>query len=170
MHRLDKETSGVLLAAKTAETHQKLVTLFSQRQIEKTYLAICVGSPGDLTVNAPIGRHPTKRKEMSINREKGKEAITRFKVLEIKENLTLVEAALITGRTHQIRVHLKHCNTPVLGDSIYGSSSANKKAGITRQLLHAHRMRFIHPITQKPLELTAPLPADMSSLFYKFVD
>ena len=168
VHRLDKDTSGVLLAAKTKEMHQKLIELFSERKIEKTYLAICVGNPGEQTIDAPIGRHPTRRKEMAVLEEGGRAAITRCRTLSKKEELALVEVQLVTGRTHQARVHLKHIGTPVLGDPIYGSNSANKKFGIDRQFLHAHRIQFIHPFTQKKLELTADLPSDMQTYVARF--
>lgn len=159
VHRLDKDTSGLLLAAKTLECHQKLISLFSERKITKKYLAICVGNPGDGTINAPIKRHKTRRQEMAVDPE-GKEAISRVKLLKIEENLSLVEVELITGRTHQIRVHMKHRGTPVLGDPIYGSESANQKYGVTRQLLHAYNLEFEHPMTRVPVKLTAPIPSD----------
>lgn len=157
VHRLDKETSGVLLAAKTAESHRKLVEMFSNRSIEKTYLAICIGSPGEVTIEAPIKRHPTKRKEMSVDLE-GKPATTICKTLAFDGKLSFVEIRLITGRTHQIRVHLKHIGKPILGDTVYGSSAWNKKSGAPHQLLHAHRLKFDHPITGEKLDLTAPIP------------
>ncbi|MCX6990606.1 MAG: RluA family pseudouridine synthase [Chlamydiae bacterium] len=160
VHRLDKDTSGVLIAAKTSSAHRALVELFSQRKIQKTYVAVAVGAPPEGRVSAPMKRHPTRRQEMAID-ESGKEAISDFKVLKKSSTLSIVEIGLITGRTHQIRVHLKHLKTPVLGDSIYGSESANKKHSIDRQLLHAMRMKFIHPFTGKELILEAPIPSDM---------
>lgn len=167
VHRLDKDTSGVLLAAKTKEMHQKLIHLFSEREIEKTYLAVCVGNPGERTIDAPIGRHPIRRKEMAVI-EGGREAISRCRTLAKNEELALVEVQLVTGRTHQARVHLKHINAPVLGDPIYGSASANKKFEIERQLLHAQRIKFTHPIYQKVLELTAEIPPDMQQYVARF--
>lgn len=159
VHRLDKDTSGVLLAAKTYEVHQKLIELFSSRSIEKTYLAICAGNPGSTVVNAPIGRHPQRRQEMAVV-ENGKEAISQIRTLKIEKELSLVEIKPKTGRTHQIRVHLKHLGTPVLGDPVYGSPAANKKHQALRQLLHAQSLKFVHPISQQILELAAPLPLD----------
>jgi 23S rRNA pseudouridine1911/1915/1917 synthase len=167
VHRLDKDTSGVLIAAKTSIAHAKLVELFSSRQIEKNYLAVCVGNPGNTTINAPLKRHPIHRKEMTVCPE-GKEAISRCTVLAVKEQLALVDVQLITGRTHQIRAHLKSKGTPVVGDPVYGSPSANQKYGIQRQLLHAHRVAFTHPLTQKPLILTAPLPSDLAQFLKKY--
>ncbi len=160
VHRLDKDTSGILIAAKTAETHQKLVALFCERKIQKYYYALALGNPGDGDIIAPIGRHPVRRKEMAVV-DTGKEAITRCKVLQTKENISLLELQLITGRTHQIRVHLKHKGTPILGDPVYGSSSANQKHGVHVQQLHAHRVCFTHPITKNYLDVKAPIPNEM---------
>jgi len=164
VHRLDKDTSGVLIAAKTHEAHQKLVTLFCERSIQKTYLTICVGNPGTLELSAPIKRHHTRRQEMTVAPE-GKPSISHFKTLTSKDGLSLVEVDLMTGRTHQIRVHLKHLGTPVLGDSVYGSISSNDKYGTKRQLLHAYQLSFTHPVTQQPLSLLAPIPQDMLDFF-----
>ncbi len=165
VHRLDKDTSGILIAAKNAQAHAKLVALFATRQIEKYYLAICVGVPKEGLIDAPIKRHPTHRKVMAVNLEEGKEAKSICKVLQKNENLSLVEVQILTGRTHQIRVHMKHLNTPILGDPVYGSVSANKKYSPPRQLLHAHRLKFTHPMTGAQLDLTAPLPNDVTSFF-----
>lgn len=157
VHRLDKETSGVLLAAKTAEMHALLIALFSDRKIEKHYLAVCVGHPGSATIDASIGRHPIHRKEMSVV-EGGKKALSHYQTLATHEALSLVTIQPVTGRTHQIRVHMKHLNTPILGDLLYGAPSANKKYEVEGQLLHAHRLSFTHPRTQERIYLTAPLP------------
>jgi 23S rRNA pseudouridine1911/1915/1917 synthase len=162
VHRLDKETTGVLLAAKTMQAHEKLVSLFSSRKIQKHYLALCLGKPANVMIDAPIARHPTRRKEMAVCLDKGKEAITRLKLLEFKNSLSLIEVELVTGRTHQIRVHMKHIGSPVIGDPIYGSSSTNKKYGVARQFLHAQKLQFTHPFTGKTIALKAPLPADFS--------
>ena len=161
VHRLDKETSGVLLAAKTAAAHKKLVSLFAERKIEKIYRALCLGTPKEGRISLPIARHPTRRQEMCVSPEKGKEAISEIRLLAKKGECSLIEVRLITGRTHQIRVHLKHLGHPVLGDSLYGSSSLNQKKGFARQLLHAHTIRFIHPFTGQPLYLEAPLPTEL---------
>ena len=150
VHRLDKDTSGVLLAAKTAQTHAKFTELFALRQIQKTYLAITTNKPNAETVDAPIGRHPVHRKKMTLS-ENGKSAITHFETLDQKNHLYLVKCTPITGRTHQIRVHLKSINAPVLGDALYGP-----KTLLPRHYLHAHTLNFIHPITSKPLHLEAP--------------
>ena len=152
VHRLDKDTSGVLLAAKTSQSHAKLVELFSQRQIQKYYLAVCVGAAKEGLIDAAIKRHPIRRKEMAVNIAEGKEAKTICRLLSKNDSLSLIELQLLTGRTHQIRVHLKHVGTPLLGDPIYGSFSANKKFAPPRQLLHALRVEFTHPMTGKKFE------------------
>jgi 23S rRNA pseudouridine1911/1915/1917 synthase len=161
VHRLDKDTSGILLAAKTAQMHAKLVELFSERRILKEYLAICVGTPKEGLIDAPLRRHPIRRKEMTVCFEAGKEAKSICKVLGKNEQLSFVEIQLLTGRTHQIRVHLKHRGTPVLGDPIYGSISANKRFNAPRQLLHAHRLSFVHPMTKNQIHLNAPIAKDL---------
>lgn len=166
VHRLDKDTSGVLIAAKSLKAHQKLIEQFKGREIEKEYLAITIGHPTEQTINAPIGRSPIRRQEMAIS-EKGKEAITCITPLQKGEHFSLVLAKLITGRTHQIRVHLKHNQTPILGDRVYGSTKLNEKFEVPRQLLHAYRMKLFHPLTNEILILSAPLPDDMKNLSEK---
>lgn len=163
VHRLDKETSGVLVAAKTIEAHQKLIEAFSNRDIQKEYLAIVVGNPGTVIVDQPIGRHPVKRKEMAIT-QKGRQATTHIETLNFREGFSLVKAKPITGRTHQIRVHLKHINTPILGDNVYGPEKLSRKLKIQRQLLHAHRLSFPHPISGKMVDVEAPIPKDFDAL------
>lgn len=163
VHRLDRDTSGVLIAAKTLLVQQKLVELFATRQIYKEYLAICIGKPREGEVKAPIGRHPVLRKQMAIV-PTGREAISHITVLGWNGKICLVKVVIATGRTHQIRVHLKHCGTPVLGDPVYGNKSINQQFGIDHQQLHAATVRFTHPITGKELEIRAPLPVEMQSL------
>lgn len=159
VHRLDKDTSGVLIAAKTSLAHQKLVDAFSHRTIEKVYLAICKGKPCNQTIRAPIGRHPTDRKKMSVQID-GKEAISEIQVVATNEIYSLCLVRPKTGRTHQIRVHLKHIGLTLLGDSVYGIPSLNAALQIDRQLLHAYQIKFQHPITQECLQLSAPIPGD----------
>lgn len=161
VHRLDRETSGVLLAAKEERTQRLLVHAFAQREIHKEYRAICIGNPGMRTINAPIGRHPTKRKEMAVLQTGGKEAETRVETLSTGEGLSYLRLIPKTGRTHQLRVHLKSIQSPILGDAVYGSPSLNQKFKTSRQLLHAYSLRFQHPITQEEIEVKAPLPQDM---------
>ena len=160
VHRLDKDTSGALIAAKTSFAHRSLVGLFSERKVQKTYKAICIGTPKTLKIEEPLKRHPTKRQEMAVCAE-GKPSTTLLKVLTSKEGLCLVDVELITGRTHQIRVHLKHVGCPILGDYIYGRPPTNVKWGVQRQLLHAEKVSFTHPRTGEELSVTAPMPPDM---------
>lgn len=168
VHRLDKETSGILVAAKTLEMQQKLIALFASRQVYKEYLAICLGCPGDGKIDAPIGRHPIRRKEMAIV-PTGRQALSCFKTIGWNEKLSLVQIVIATGRTHQIRVHLKFRGTPILGDSLYGKSSINQSYGVHRQLLHAFAIKFQHPLTGNQLLLTAPLPEDMMHFVRKIL-
>jgi 23S rRNA pseudouridine1911/1915/1917 synthase len=159
VHRLDRDTSGVLLAAKTTAAHQKLVQMFSHRQIEKYYLAICVGRPSDGIINAPIGRHSFHRKKMAVV-SNGREAISQVRTLAFDDSLSFVLIQPKTGRTHQIRVHLHHIRHPVLGDLVYGNEKINRSLKIERHLLHAHQLIFTHPVTGRSLHLTASIPAD----------
>jgi len=162
VHRLDKETSGVMIAAKTEIAHARLVDLFKKREIHKEYLAITENVPKEGVVSLPIGRHPTKRKEMTI-REDGKEAITQITVLKKNRTHSLVLAKPKTGRTHQIRVHLKALKAPIVGDKIYGNP--NKQD--TPMLLHAHKLSFIHPLFNTEVHLSAPIPEEFSFFLEK---
>lgn len=163
VHRLDKDTSGVLLAAKTEMAQQKLIEMFAARQIYKEYLAVCVGNPGSGTIDAPIGRHPVHRQRMAVT-EGGRQAVTHFKTVGTDGKLSTVEVILETGRTHQIRVHMQHRKTPVLGDPVYGCTQANAKYGAPRQLLHARLLRFKHPITDTEISIEAPIPDVMGRI------
>ncbi|MBI2742930.1 MAG: RluA family pseudouridine synthase [Chlamydiales bacterium] len=165
VHRLDKDTSGVLIAAKTSQAHQKLVSLFATRQVEKHYVAVCIGAPKVSRIDAPIGRHHKYRQEMGVCEERGKEAITLCRVIAQEGPLALVALQILTGRTHQIRVHMKHIGSPVLGDPVYGSKQQNEKYGASRQLLHAHRIKFIHPFTSAVVEVESPIPTEVSARF-----
>lgn len=164
VHRLDKDTSGLIIAAKTGEAQQKLIEMFTNREIYKEYLAVCIGNPKEGVIDAPIGRHPTNRKVMAVIEERGRAAITRYRSISWDERLSLVSVVIDTGRTHQIRVHMKHHGTPVLGDPIYGVPSFNAKLGVTRQMLHAHKLSFNHPITGKKMDFTAEIPSDMQKI------
>ncbi len=155
VHRLDKETSGVIIAAKTELAHARLVDLFKTRKIEKQYLAICENTPAEGTVSLPIGRHPVKRKEMTI-REDGKEAITEISVLDKTGKYSLVLLKPKTGRTHQLRIHLKTLKAPIVGDKIYGGS----RKDAPHMLLHAYKLNFIHPFFGTPIQLEAPIPKE----------
>ncbi len=155
VHRLDKETSGVIIAAKTEAAHAKLTHLFKSRNMEKEYLAICENTPKEGLLSLPIGRHPVKRKEMTV-REGGKEAITEVIVLDKNEKQSLVLLKPKTGRTHQLRVHLKALKAPIVGDIIYG----NKNKSAPAMLLHAYKLNFIHPFSGAPIRLEAPIPKE----------
>ena len=167
VHRLDKDTSGLLIVAKTEAAHRALSKQLAARQIHRTYLAVVEGlMPRDEgTINAPIGRHLTHRKEFTV-RAGGREAVTHYRVLQRSSKSVLpgaapykvLEVRLETGRTHQIRVHLVHIGHPVLGDPVYGRRRAPE---LTRQLLHAHKLAFTHPLTGKALEFEAPPPGDL---------
>jgi 23S rRNA pseudouridine1911/1915/1917 synthase len=160
VHRLDKGTSGALVAAKTPLAQQRLIEAFASRKIHKEYLAICLGNPGTVEISAPLGRHPFHRQQFAVV-EGGKPALSQCTSLKHNGQLSLVRVILVTGRTHQIRVHMKHLGTPVLGDQLYGSPQVNAKYGVTRQMLHAERLTFSHPISGVELDVAAPLPEEM---------
>ncbi len=166
IHRLDKDTSGLLVAAKNPQSLRKMADLFASREVYKEYLAVCIGHPGSKVVELPIGRHRRERQKMAV-REDGKEAKTEFKTLYSGEGLSLVSALLHTGRTHQIRVHLQALGCPVLGDAVYGSVAVNRRMGAKRQLLHAWKLRFVHPMTGKTLAFCAPIPDDLQQFIPK---
>lgn len=167
VHRLDKDTSGILVAAKSLKAQQLMIEMFATRQVYKEYWAICYGNPGTCQINAPIGRHPIHRKLMSV-REDGKSALTYCETIQTANGLSLVKVILSTGRTHQIRVHLKHKGCPILGDTVYGNKQINARyPEVTRQQLHAKRIAFINPITQEKIDIEAPLPDDMENCLQK---
>ncbi len=160
VHRLDKDTSGVLLAAKSAKAYEKLMVQFKERMVEKEYFAITVGHPTAGVIRSCIGRDPFCRKKMAVS-EQGREATTMITPLERQQHFSFISARLLTGRTHQIRVHLRHNHTPVLGDSTYGFAKINARYKVTRQQLHAAHIRFIHPVHNEMMGFSAPLPPDM---------
>ena len=157
VHRLDKNTSGVLLAAKTPLAHQRLIASFASRQIEKLYLAICVGRPPNGLISAPIGRHPVHRKKMAVL-PNGKEAISDVQTIAFNDQVSLVLIRPKTGRTHQIRVHLEHLGCHIVGEDLYSTVKTTH-----RLLLHAYRLGFTHPITGASLHLSAPIPEDFKA-------
>ncbi len=163
VHRLDKETSGCLMVAKTEKAHQALTRQFQMRQIEKKYLALVHGIVPDEArrIALPIGRHESERKKMGVRTRKGREAETRYRVLCRLKDHTLLEVSPATGRTHQIRVHLSAIGHPVVGDKLYGGRREQKaRLKALRQLLHAWRLSFTHPVGGHRIEVTAPLPED----------
>ena len=174
VHRLDKETSGLLVVAKDLSTHKELVAQLQAREFEREYQAIVVGvmtSGG--TVEAPLGRHPVQRKRMAVV-ERGKPAVTHYRVMERFRAHSLIRVTLETGRTHQIRVHMAYVHFPIVGDPIYGgrlklprgATSALVEAlqHFRRQALHAARLGLIHPQTGEHIQWEAPLPEDMQAL------
>jgi len=163
VHRLDKDTSGVLIAAKKSAAQQNLIEQFANRQVTKHYLAFCVGNPGKGEIEAPIARHPVHRKKMAVV-ETGKPALSHYETLTYDEKMSLVKITPHTGRTHQIRVHMKHIGHPIIGDPVYGNLSFNQKLKIERQLLHASELSLVHPTTGEPLTFKAPMPQDMEHL------
>ncbi len=166
VHRLDKETSGVLLAAKTEIAHQALVELFQKIEMKKEYIAIAIGKVQEGVISLPLRRCPLDRKKMAVAPlNAGKEAITEVKLLDYNGTFSKVSLKPKTGRTHQLRVHLSHQGTPILGDKVYGNTSINDRYSITRHYLHAIKIAFVHPITGKPIEITAPLPKEMEAVF-----
>ena len=174
VHRLDKDTSGLMVVARTVDAHTALVRAIEAREVEREYEAVCVGvMTGGGTVDAPIGRHPVDRIRMAI-REDGRDAVTHYRVVQRFRGHTHVRLKLETGRTHQIRVHMAHINYPLVGDRVYGGRLLLPKAasselvealrGFKRQALHAARLAFEHPKSGKPVECTAPVPEDMHHL------
>lgn len=167
IHRLDKDTSGCLVVAKTAEAKFKLGKAFADRKTGKTYLAICRGVPkrksGEL--DTLIGRHPVNRQKMAIVERNGKEARTAYRVLAERmvddTPLALLEVKIFTGRTHQIRVHLSSIGLPIIGDGVYGGRGA-ALPGAERQMLHAWKLSLPHPVTGEIMTFTAPLPPDIA--------
>ncbi|MBU1036195.1 MAG: RluA family pseudouridine synthase [bacterium] len=164
VHRLDKDTSGLMVAAKNDFAHLDLSRQIKDHQVTKKYIALVHGNLRDDSgiIDAPIGRSLKNGKKMAVTEGKSREAITQFKVLKRFSGYTLVEATLRTGRTHQIRVHLAFIGYPIVGDQLYG----HRKQGlnISRQALHSHILGFVHPSSKKYMEFSAPLPKDMQEL------
>lgn len=165
VHRLDKNTSGIIVIAKTDDAHHWLQDQFRLREVHKTYLALVDGHPPTLEgrIEAPIGRDPSHRKRMAIVRlEKGREATTEYHVLENFRNHTLIEAHPITGRTHQIRLHMSFLGCPIAGDTLYGHQ--HPTVNLTRHFLHAMRLKITLPGENQPRTFEAPLPAELAEV------
>jgi 23S rRNA pseudouridine1911/1915/1917 synthase len=174
VHRLDKDTSGVMVVARTLPAHTALVAQLSAREVHRQYLAIVVGPlVAGGTASAAIDRHPRDRLRMAV-RDDGREAVTHYRLRERFRAHTALECRLETGRTHQIRVHMAHLRHPIVGDPLYGGPLKLPRGatpellealrGFRRQALHAEVLEFIHPITGEPLRCSAPVPADMQQL------
>jgi 23S rRNA pseudouridine1911/1915/1917 synthase len=168
VHRLDKDTSGVMVVARTPEVLRALSAQFKERVVQKKYLALVAGviKKGSGSIEVAIGRHVKERKRISVHTSSPREAITLFKVKERFPNATLIEIEIKTGRTHQIRVHMAHAGYPVLGDRTYGGVRVMKldDISISRQMLHAESLSLLHPVTGHPLTFIVPPPADMAEL------
>ncbi len=169
VHRLDKDTSGCLAIAKTASAQFKLGTAFAGRATGKTYLAIVRGNPRQRSgeISNLIGRHPVNRQKMAIVERNWKVAISRYELVQTGTldgvPVSLMRVKILTGRTHQIRVHLASIGIPVLGDAVYGGVD-RRISGVERQMLHAWKLRLPHPVTGREMEFTAPIPEDFQSL------
>ncbi|MSP53383.1 MAG: 23S rRNA pseudouridine(1911/1915/1917) synthase RluD [Gammaproteobacteria bacterium] len=173
IHRLDKDTSGLLIIARNLTAHTQLINMMREHKIEREYIALATGhlTAGD-TIDAPLARHGQQRTKMTVT-PNGKPAITHYRVIQRYGHFTLLRVNLETGRTHQIRVHLAHIKHPLVGDPLYGRLIFPKGASeplrealrdFKRQALHAHKLTFLHPRTSEPCEFTAPLPKDFESL------
>ena len=171
VHRLDKDTSGALIAAKNDPTHRSLARQFKERTTGKIYLALLCGAgiAASGKIEAPIERDSVNRKRMSVSRDgrRGREALTTWRILARGEHAALAEVRIHTGRTHQVRVHFKHIGYPLVGDSLYGkrqNAQLKEKAryAVGRQMLHAWKLSFTHPASDKPLDFTAPPPEDFT--------
>ena len=174
VHRLDKDTSGVMVVARTLQAHTALIDQLSSREVHRQYLAVVVGSlVSGGTANAPIDRHPRDRIRMAV-REDGRDAVTHYRLRERFRAHTLLECRLETGRTHQIRVHMAHLKHPIVGDPLYGGPIKLPRGatealietlrGFRRQALHAETLEFAHPVTGEPLRCSAPVPDDLQHL------
>jgi 23S rRNA pseudouridine1911/1915/1917 synthase len=176
VHRLDRGTSGVMVVARTAEAYQTLSRAFADRRVEKTYLALVFGepSPSQGTIDAPLARHRERRKEMTVA-PSGRPATTHYRTVDSAAGISFLELRPETGRTHQIRVHLKHHGHPLLGDPVYGEArwrgfpKTRQKAlrDLERPALHAWRLAFVHPQKGERVEFEAPLPAALEDLWYR---
>jgi 23S rRNA pseudouridine1911/1915/1917 synthase len=176
VHRLDKDTSGVMVVAKNDVAHCHLTKQFKNRIVEKVYLAVAYGTLGqeEGSIDSAIGRHPSERKRMSTRTKRGRPALTEWRVLERFKGVTLLELFPKTGRTHQIRVHLASIGHPILGDPLYGRKrrlgaieDPSIRKGLermNRQALHAHRLGFIHPQTGERVEFVSPIPEDIRDI------
>jgi 23S rRNA pseudouridine1911/1915/1917 synthase len=172
VHRLDRDTSGLLVVARSPEAHARLQRLVRNRALEREYLALVVGRPRSRrgTIDAPIGRDRHDRLRRSLDTEAPREAVTHFEVEELLAHHALLRVRLETGRTHQIRVHLAAIDLPVAGDPVYGRASPASPGtlpasalGLERQFLHAARLAFRHPVTGAPVDVSSPLPDDLAA-------
>jgi pseudouridine synthase, rluA family len=169
VHRIDKDTSGLLIVAKNDNAHVKMSEQIKNHEVKKTYIALVRGvfKENEATIDMPIGRSPSDRKKMAVNKN-GKNAITHIKVLKRFDKYTLLQVNIETGRTHQIRVHLSHIGYPIVGDYTY--SNGKNEFDVIGQCLHAQKLEFKHPITQKDMCLEAELPQYFKDILDKLKD
>ena len=167
VHRIDKDTSGLLIVAKNDLAHQGLAAQLKDHRLSRTYEAIVCGSfrEDGGVVDAPIGRHPVDRKKMAVTNKNGREAVTHWEVVARYRGYTHVRCRLETGRTHQIRVHMAYLGHPILGDTVYGHKA--KELGMDTQCLHAKELRFVHPRTGAEITVECPLPDDFRAVLEK---
>lgn len=167
VHRIDKDTSGILVIAKNDNSHKQLAEQIKAHSVKRVYIALLEGIIKDDqgTINLPIGRHPVERKKMAVVNRNGRDAITHYRVIERYRENTLIEARLETGRTHQIRVHMAYIGHPLVGDPVYGYKK--QKYRLKGQVLHAKTLGFIHPTKGEYMEFTAPLPEYFENLLNK---
>lgn len=179
VHRLDKDTSGALVIAKTPKALRKLSKMFAEREVEKTYLAIVHGwpLPASAVIRTPFGRHPVDHKKMCVPRivredDEYREAVTAYTVIKSGyrngQKVSVVKVRLHTGRTHQIRVHMAHKDCPLLGERLY--NKGRSPYGVPRQMLHAWQLSFVHPLTGEELEFEAPIPSDFEAVLDEITD
>lgn len=166
VHRLDKDTSGLLIVAKNDKAHVNMSEKIKNHEVKKTYIALVRGivKENEATIDMPIGRSNSDRKKMAVDK-KGKNAVTHIKVLKRYDKYTLLEVNIETGRTHQIRVHLSHIGYPIIGDYTY--SNGKNEFGVVGQCLHAKKLEFKHPVTEKEMQLEAPLPEYFEQILLK---
>jgi len=171
VHRLDKDTSGVIVAAKDNATHTALSAQFKEGKVKKIYKALVEGKMNTTKgfIDLPIGRHPFNRKKMSTISRSGRQAQTRWEVEKELTRASLLSVRIFTGRTHQIRVHMASTGHPILGDALYGGkreiqNSSGKRIAIDRQMLHAYSLTLFHPFKKESMEFNAPIPADMATV------
>ncbi len=176
VHRIDKDTSGLMVAAKTDAAHLGLARQFADHSIDRRYRAIVAGRPipRDGTIDAPLARSPSNRKKIAIV-QNGKHAVTHYRTIQPLRDATLVECRLETGRTHQVRVHMASIGHALLGDPVYARTKAAHRSvletlGFKRQALHAARLGFIHPVKSNALSFDSEMPADMQELYAKLMD
>ena len=167
VHRIDRDTSGLIIAAKNDRAHQALAAQLADHTLARTYECLVTGNLREEggTVDAPIGRHPTDRKKMAVTEKNSRRAVTHWEVIARYPGVTHVRCRLETGRTHQIRVHMAYLGHPILGDTVYGAKKA--VPGLTGQCLHAVGLRFLHPSTGEAVELSCPLPEEFQAYLRK---